>query len=459
MAPFSDRSTELNFGTSAVDVPAPAQAEYYLSNNESQRPPLDGDLYQDLPIIGEESIDTRLRDFWSTGKTVVEAAFTGQEFCFRDIGKAKFFIRVKAAREERDVLYERLVQRKHLHDIATIEYCGSVDFTHRNYSVDTANCITTVQIPALASEVQDNTFIETYLNQTFGEYAPFIRQYIAAFAFSNFKKLPTLVLTGPRGSGKSTFAELVASIFPSLSMTAHELTGTFTPHFEKKLLIIDEALRTGPLQYTTLKKLAGQEHFTVNKKYKSHSKVRNNISLIILSNDPLPLLVNANELPTDTRNNQFFVFEFRPFTGPIDPLFAESLRKRLGHYLRTEIREVFDSLPTACRYSVEVPITEAERRLFQNSADDTDLSIQILLDRIQGSNSYLAFLDQGLLPVDLLHCGGRPRMALIQRLWQKGLCQNGSTERLQVGGVRKTCLRMTPKFRELLKPPSEVIGD
>lgn len=55
--------------------------------------------------------------------------------------------------------------------------------------------------------------------------------------------------------------------------------------------------------------------------------------------------------------NQFFVYEFRRFSGPPDPNMARKLRDRLGYYIRTELRRVFESLDLeGKRYSINRPM-------------------------------------------------------------------------------------------------------
>jgi phage/plasmid-associated DNA primase len=62
-----------------------------------------------------------------------------------------------------------------------------------------------------------NFLIEEYLDERFGQYKDFIKQWLAVFCYTNYKKLPHLILKGKRGTGKSTFSDIVSDIFPGLS--------------------------------------------------------------------------------------------------------------------------------------------------------------------------------------------------------------------------------------------------
>lgn len=76
----------------------------------------------------------------------------------------------------------------------------------------------------------------------------FIKDWLAVFFFTNYKKLPDLILTGDRGSGKNTFAESLSMVFPTLSVIVKELDGNFNPAGGKKLMIVDESDSKGKMQ-------------------------------------------------------------------------------------------------------------------------------------------------------------------------------------------------------------------
>jgi hypothetical protein len=407
----------------------------------------------------------RCRHFWSHSDSIYEAGFCGTSFSFEKVGKEKFFLRAGVQKPEEDEYLAFLAQTKHLHNLGLRESHGMVDLDAPEYEVLPDVGKTIVRIPAIAEDVADNAFIEDYLKRTFGQYTPFIKEYLAVYCFTNFKRLPTIVLKGKRGTGKNTFAEMVGAIYESLSQPIADLAGNFNPYAEKKLGIVDETLSKGRLQYADLKKLSGQAEFEVNNKYKAQYKAKNNLNLILLSNAQVPITVAANEIPQDTRNNQFFVFEMHPFTGKINGDLASELRKRLGHYIRTELRAIFTSLPAAgFRYSIDVPITSEERKLFENNADDIDHLIEMIVDEgadcmskrnnVHATHSevvgkYADFIQAGKLPIEYLkeHTkGSKVRINdLVVRLQEAKWCLEGKPGRAVVAGNRKTCLLIDQK--------------
>lgn len=193
---------------------------------------------------------------------------------------------------------------------------------------------------------------------------------------------------------------------------------TFTPEAEKKLLIVEENICEDKSQYKTLKKYTGQPYLLVNRKYQVEYQVRNNINLILLSNEHIPLYVEKNELPTDENNNQFFVYEFAVLNGTPDAHFQQKLRERLGHYVSTELRTVFESIDkNYTRYGIPVPITEYEKQLFENNITNIEATADMILEKIENrispKNQYdylsttyndgLALYDKGWLSTALLN--------------------------------------------------------
>lgn len=204
------------------------------------------------------------------------------------------------------------------------------------------------------------------------------------YAYTNFVRLPTLILHGPRGSSKSTFANMVADFYPSMYMDWAGSIGNFTPEAEKKLLIIEENTSSEKSMYKSLKKLTGQPHLMVNKKYQPEYMVKNNINVILISNETIPLYVEKMEMPTDEANNQFFVWEFPKLKARPDAHFPSKLRKRIGHYVRTELKDVFDDIDkNYTRYGIPVPITEYERKLYDNNTTNIEAQADLVLEKIE----------------------------------------------------------------------------
>jgi hypothetical protein len=244
-------------------------------------------------------------------------------------------------------------------------------------------------------------------------------------------------------------------------MMWHGKQKNFNPEGEMKLLIADETVSDDPEQYRMLKSYSGQKYLTVNKKYQPEYDVLNNMNIIILTNAKTPIFVERDEIPTDDANNQFFVYEFKKFEGKIDKEYSQKIVDRLGHYIRTELKEVFDHLPQdGYRYSVATPITEAERSLFRNNVTDvesaTDYYVQKLSDHMDNhTDGELAdFLNDGYLPTNFLDQYSMPkgvkRNKLIQNFADRGYIQSCESERRAIKNNRRFTYKVTSKLKEAI---------
>ena len=406
--------------------------------------------------------------YWSYGSDVWDFGIANDCFFFEKIGTQKFHIMTQTEHgEDKKKALRYLVNKKHIRHLSRIDYLSDANTDNSFYQVDLATGIVSVHHRAILADVQDNAYVDQYLLDRFGIHTDFIKQWLAVYCHSNYRKLPTLIFTGGRGTGKSTFAEIVGEIFPTLSFQWSGSEDNWSYEVEKKLLIVEENLSDKVSQYKILKKYSGQKYATVRKKFKDPYQVRNNTNVILLSNDLIPLFVSRDELPTDTRNNQFFVFEFPKFSGPIDPDTQEKVLARLGHYIRTELKTVFDALNSSgYRYSIDVPITDAERELFAANASDLESDVDMLVHRLieqYASDSfpddtpYFAFIEQGQLPVQWIKYYSQSTRHYNQII--KGMRRQrllvGESDRIQVGGKRLFCLTMTDKLVQKLGTPDD----
>jgi len=406
-------------------------------------------------------IKKRYSQFWSHGDSIYEAGFTGMDFSFEKIGKDKFNARARLmTKPEQEEAFAYLAKEKHLHGLGIVEYHGDIDAKTKSFEVQQEKGLTIVIIPGIAESIHDNDFIETYLSDTFGQYKDFIKQWIAVYSFSNNRKLPTIVLLGERGTGKNTFAELIGEIFNSLSVPIDSLAGSFNPFVEKKLAILDESIRGGKLQYSEIKKLSGSDTFEINKKYVAQYKVRNNLNLIILSNELIPITVAAGELPKDHRNNQFFVYQMPMVTGMIEPNLGLELRKRLGHYIRTELRSIFHTIPsTGFRYAISTPITKWEQDMFNFSLNESEQLIDLVVDKLielYESNGLsidepnAQFIKAGFIPkrlfTDTLGMRANQINTLLMDLVNTNVVATGTGMRRTVNKRKATSYKMTSEF-------------
>jgi hypothetical protein len=413
--------------------------------------------------------------FWSYGTSVYEAGLVGDVFSLENISEKKYYVKVSAnTKEDKGMYYNHLVNNKHLHRLNRIDNIGDVTLDESTYNFDRETGNITVRVKALPVNVKENAFIENYLSSVFGPHKPFIKEWLASFVYTNYAKLPTLILTGERGVGKNTFAEAIQAIFPTLSETAKDLDGNFNPFAEKKLLIIDESASNGKVQYQLLKKFSGQKLLEVNKKYLPQYSVQNNLNIIFLSNDELPIYVERDEIPTDERNNQFFVYRMKPHSG-FDANLQQKLIDRLGWYIRTELKAVFDNLnPSGYRYTIAVPITDEEKKLFNNSVTDIESEADRVVDYVESNlNSqtwqYHEFAKAGYLPTslfqDVITNHRVNKVKVIQNLQKHGYIANEKADKFQVNGKRPYCYKLGPvwlgmvNYQPTPKVPAQMFPD
>jgi hypothetical protein len=307
----------------------------------------------------EIPIEERCKHYWSYEKEVYQFGIKGGRFYMSKIGKTKFdvFMNTRTNKEE-DEAFRYLLAFKHIAHVNLVKHMADMSAKATTYTVDDDEGDVIVKYAPIAAKINDNQFIEDYLERTFGAHKQFIKEYMATYCYSDYRDLPTLVLKGARGSGKNTFAEMVYTIFPAISTMWEAKKNNFTDEAEKKLLIADETVSDSEEVYRLIKQYSGSKHARVNKKYVIPYDVENNMNIIILSNSAMPLYVASYEQPTSPEDNQFFVYDFKPFQGKIDPELGQKLEDRIGHYVRTELKAVYDKIDfTGNRYSIKVPIT------------------------------------------------------------------------------------------------------
>ncbi len=389
------------------------------------------------------------KEFYSIGTGIHQICITAGEFSISEIGEKKFYSLTGAhEKEERDKAFEWLMQNHHFKNLNRVEQIGDMAAKETYFEVRPDEAMVRVHYAPMKVEVEDNKFIEDYLEKNFGKYKDFIKQYLAVYCYTNYKKLPFLILTGKRGAGKNSFAELVGEIFQPLSIAWGAKAGQFTPEYEKKLLYADETVTEDHKQYLDLKRQSGSKYLPVNKKFKHEYQVRNNVNIIILSNARYPIQVERDEIPNDEKDNQFFVYKMERQYAEIDATYADKLRARLGHYIRTELKTVFEKLDlTKYRYSISVPITDYEKELFASSVtaeeDVMDTFLLKLKDAYDGDPiGYTDFLKGGYVPSDLFETSisviKHDKNKIIKLLRSNGYLTDDNVKRLMIG-QRKYC--------------------
>ena len=182
----------------------------------------------------ERSLPEKCENYWSHSNKIYEFGIAGDRFFMSDIGHDKFYAFVDAVnKEKKDEAFRYLVSNKHIPSINLVRHLGDMTVEETTYQVDNAEGIVTVRYAATPVRVQDNAFIEQYLESTFGDHKGFIKEYLAVFCYTNHRDLPTLILQGERGSGKNTFAEMVYSIFPALSQMWEAKKSNFSPEAKR----------------------------------------------------------------------------------------------------------------------------------------------------------------------------------------------------------------------------------
>ena len=404
----------------------------------------------------------RCANYWSHGTEVLEFGVTGEAFFMSAIGKDKFLLFMDAIeKEDRLQTYRYLLDHKHIPHLKIVNHISDMRVQQTGYLVDTAEGKITVHYAPVAVKVQDNQFIEDYLDKKFGKYKDFIEQWLAVYCYTNYRDLPTLIFKGARGNGKNTFAEMVYSIFPTMSLMWEAEKGNFTPEGEQKCLIADETVSDNPEQYKLLKQYAGMKYVPVNKKYLPKYMAQNNMNIIILSNSAIPIYVARDEKPTSESNNQFFVYNFPPFEGPIDPDLDQKLEDRIGHYVRTELKYVFEKIEfNGNRYSIKTPITDAEAGLFESNMTEEESVAEKMVDKIvtnaaKATGPYEKFLAQSLVPAEIISDSIAGSKIGIQKVFktlrEEGYLEMTESEKKQIDKDRYRCYQMTEKLKQLIE--------
>lgn len=415
-----------------------------------------------------ERLKMLCENYWSHGSDFYEFGILGERFFMEKIGQTKLVYlcnsQVKAKKEE---LLDYVINEKHIQHLNRVDYLGDLDAEKSYYKYLPECGVIEVHYSAIKTKIQDNEFIENYLKDTFGVYKDFIKEYLAVYCYTNYKKLPDLIFNGDRASGKSTFAELVYAIFPDLSYSWSGREAAFGYELEKKFLLVDENQGEKEEQYKLLKKLKGQKVHIVNKKFKDHFEVKNNINIIIMSNDEIPVYVKADEMPSSEAVNQFFVFEFKALDGSkLDAEIDKKLESRIGHYIRTELKEVFSKLNLDnYRYSIRVPITDEEKALFENNVSDETIEMDNFIHRItdiyysltEENAIFRKFLQKGYLPSDLIkntwdNITAKPvKNQIIKTMKKKKLIKSKPQRKIQTNNSRLYCYELTDKGMELIR--------
>ena len=397
--------------------------------------------------------EDRCEGYWSHSKGIFEAGIVGEEFCFKEIGEKKFYVNVEAiSPKDKGEIFSWLVENRHIKLLRRIDSLGDARINKSMFEVKKDEGIIEVHYSPIAAYIEGNQFVDDYLQSTFKEHKDFIKQWLAAYCYTNHRPLPTLILVGKRGTGKNTFAEMVAEIYKPLSTFWQVSKDTFNPAYEKKLLIADETLTDDKRNYTELKKIVGQNEHPINKKYTPHYTAKNNMNVVILSNRLLPIFVESSEMPKSPEANQFFVYEFPQLVGPVDAQLALKLKQRIGLYVRTVLKREYERMDmSAYRYGMPVPITSAEYRLFNSSISEEDSLkdkfIHELVEKLEKDANWAErehVLD-GWISSQVfndLKLQDKDKRTVVRRMRELGLLSGDEPVRFQIKTERRYCYKM-----------------
>ena len=295
------------------------------------------------------------------------------------------------SKKEADFASQYLRKNRYfLMDNFTINYksapCMNTDIP--SYFLNFSRNEINIEYPMIEERMRDNQFIDDYIDRIFGEHSSFIKDWLALYTYTDYESLPVIILVGDRATGKNTFVEMVSKIYPQLWSHWNGDQEAFNDYYTKKLLWIDEnAFGDKKSQYNQIKHITGNEWVTVNEKYKPRYRVRNNIKVILTTNDVKPLAVKAEEAPTSPEDNNFFFFKMPKIDGDSrNRNIKNELEERIGHYCRTELKDrydrVIDNPDLSCRYIIPCPITEFGKEIYVTSKTDLDLVSETLAEMV-----------------------------------------------------------------------------
>lgn len=276
------------------------------------------------------------------------------------------------------------VDRKFLEANFQLLRIGDANLAEPGYEVNMQGNSMTFKFPALPVQVQDNAFIDAFLDRTFESYSGFIKDWMAMYSYTNHVMLPVIVLTGERSCGKGTFANMVGSIFPSLMGLWEGTPQRFNEYYKNKLLFVDEnANADKPMQYVEIKKITGNKILRIDEKFIPPYNTLNNLKIIITTNDAKPIFLKAKEEPKSENTNNFFIYRVPNVdSNDINENLGQMLEERLGHYVRTELRARFERLMADRgknnRYGIPAPITPLARTLFASAVTTIEIEAEEL---------------------------------------------------------------------------------
>jgi len=243
------------------------------------------------------------------------------------------------------------------------------------------------------------TLIDTiFLNNQ--EYLLFIYEFIAQYVTEHrTNQRVAIILKGGRGIGKTLFIDILRMLFDDMSVRNFD-TGRFNTHkANTKLIVYDEADSVNESKNTykqlenIIKKDLGSSYQEIEAKGKEKEVIKSSFYLIIATNNNYPITIS--EKPINTKNNQFFVCDFKNVQGSltdrlpkdytINPkTIRRNLRAFINKYILTD--QILSNLESYekdnYRYGLNVPITKEELELVESTKTKVDRAIESMFDLI-----------------------------------------------------------------------------
>jgi len=295
--------------------------------------------------------------------------------------------------EARSAFLTMLAKQTRSTEVFRVNHVG--DPTASRVSYTWKDAVIEARYPLTKVLANDNAGVDAYLDFLFSVHANAIRDWLAVFVHTNLQpKLPAILLNGPQGTGKTTFAELVMNTYPGLGEIRGSKGEEYTSEYACKCMLIDENTKNKKSDlYTEIKELTGNKSLGVNTKYGLKYRVDNNLNVIVTTNAEKILHFEAGEEPTNPSNNRFLVLKLE---RPMPAALLQRAQDGWGHYCRTVLRDRWevglkdDVARRRHRFGIACPITNELKRQFTLSVTRLDHECEAVADAIvYGYEDYL----------------------------------------------------------------------
>lgn len=235
----------------------------------------------------------------------------------------------------------------------------------------------------------------------------FFLNWLAVYVCRNHVLLPHIVLTGERGIGKGTVMDFVSRLFPPiLSDVMRTLPTDFNDYCQKKFLGLDEFTGKEQRLYALLKNFQGSKTLSVNPKGRDRYKVRNNMSIIIASNDFNPIYCELSELPEVEDRNPWFVPDLEhvsPGRFPLTTAQVHDVVEGAPNFAREALipryrkLEVEGVIARKLRWAIPCPITPGLQRMFNESISELSYFADRVYDAIASQAREERAITEGMI--------------------------------------------------------------